>query len=132
MKRFGEGLNNMQSGAYTRSTVSGSISSTGSGGKTASVCNMQGSSLKNVLTLMPYGFASTPPSGLIAFTIVSDSGGRDGVVGVYDPKKPSCAVGDCTMYSSGGATIKCKGSKVLANDRDFLDEIDKIKQRIGM
>lgn len=132
MKRFGEELNTMGNGAFTRSTVSGNIASTRNGGKLISINNMHGSVQKNMLSLMPYGFASTPPSGLIAFSIISDSGGRDGVIGVYDPKKPSCGVGDCAMYSSGGATIKCSGGTVTANSRDFLKEIDDIKKKIGM
>ena len=132
MKRFGQELNNMHSGSFTRSTVSGSIASTGTGGKTISINNVQGSVQKNMLSLSPYGFASTPPSGLLAFSIISDSGGRDGVIGVYDPKKPACAVGNSAMYSSGGASVKCSGSTVTANGRDFLKEIDDIKAKIGM
>ena len=132
MKRFGQELNNMHSGSFTRSTVSGSIASTGNGGKTISINNAQGSVQKNMLSLSPYGFASTPPSGLLAFSIVSDSGGRDGVIGVYDPKKPACAVGSSVMYSSGGANVRCSGSIVTANGRNFLKEIDDIKVRIGM
>ena len=127
MKRFGEELNNMHSGSFTRSTVSGNVASTGNGGKTISINNAQGSVQKNMLSLSPYGFASTPPSGLLAFSVVSDSGGRDGVIGVYDPKKPACAVGNSVMYSSGGANVKCSGSTVTANGRDFLKEIDGIK-----
>ena len=130
MKRFGQELNNMHSGSFTRSTVSGSIASTGNGGKTISINNVQGSVQKNMLSLSPYGFASTPPSGLLAFSIVSDSGGRDGVIGVYDPKKPACAVGNSVMYSSGGANVKCSGSTVTANGRNFLKEIDDIKEDI--
>ena len=128
MKRFGEELNNMHSGSFTRSTVSGNIASTGNGGKTISINNAQGSVQKNMLSLSPYGFASTPPSGLLAFSVVSDSGGRDGVIGVYDPKKPACAVGNSVMYSSGGANVKCSGSTVTANGRDFLKEIDDIEK----
>lgn len=130
MKRFGEELNNMHSGSFTRSTVSGNIASTGNGGKTISINNVQGSVQKNMLSLSPYGFASTPPSGLLAFSVVSDSGGRDGVIGVYDPKKPACAVGNSVMYSSGGANVKCSGSVVTANGRNFLKEIDAIKEDI--
>ena len=132
MKRFGEELNNMHNGSFTRSTVSGSIASTGNGGKTISINNAHGSVQKNMLSLSPYGFASTPPSGLLAFSVVSDSGGRDGVIGVYDPKKPACAVGNSVMYSSGGANVKCSGSIVTANGRNFLKEIDDIKAKIGM
>lgn len=130
MKRFGEELNNMRSGSFTRSTASGSIASTGNGGKTININNAHGSVQKNMLSLSPYGFASTPPSGLLAFSVVSDSGGRDGVIGVYDPKKPACAVGNSVMYSSGGANVKCSGSIVTANDRNFLKEIDDIKEDI--
>ena len=130
MKRFGQELNNMHSGSFTRSTVSGSIASTGNGGKMISINNAQGSVQKNMLSLSPYGFASTPPSGLLAFSVVSDSGGRDGVIGVYDPKKPACAVGNSVMYSSGGANVKCSVSTVTANSRNFLKEIDDIKEDI--
>lgn len=130
MKRFGEALNKMHSGSFTRSTISGSIASTGNGGKTISINNVHGSVQRNMLSLSPYGFASTPPSGLIAFSVVSDSGGRDGVIGVYDPKKPACAVGNSVMYSSGGANVKCSGSVVTANGRNFLEEIDAIKEDI--
>lgn len=131
MKRFGEELNNMHSGSFTRPIVPGNIASTGNGGKTISINNAQGSVQKNMLSLSPYGFASTPPSGLLAFSVVSDSGGRDGVIGVYDPKKPTCAVGNSVMYSSGGANVKCSGSTVTANGRDFLKEIDGIEEGIG-
>ena len=51
---------------------------------------------------------------------------------MYDPKKPACAVGNSVMYSSGGANVKCSGSTVTANGRDFLKEIDDIKAKIGM
>jgi hypothetical protein len=34
------------------------------------------------------------------------------------------------MYSSGGANVKCSGSVVTANGRNFLEEIDAIKEDI--
>lgn len=119
---FGSALNNMN-GSHQESHI-GAISSVGNGGKSISVTNMNGSEL-NLVPITPYGISSSPPPGLMAFTLVSDNSGDDGMIGVYDPNKPSCAPGDSMLYSSGGATIHCKGNRVLINGIDILKILDR-------
>ena len=66
----------------------------------------------------------------MAFVLVANNSGSDGIVGVYDPNKPPCNPGDSMMYSSGGATIHCNGNVVLINGRNVLQEIDALSRRI--
>lgn len=125
-RRFGSVLNSAGQ-PHRRESHIGRVSTVGSGGRAISVDNGNNSQLRNLVPVMPYGISSSPPVGLMAFVVVGNNSGRDGIVGVYDPNKPSCNSGDCMMYSSGGATIQCKGDKVLINGRDVLKEIDALK-----
>lgn len=128
-KSFGRALNGVAEPHRSESHV-GQISTVGSGGKSIAVTNMNNSQLRNLVPVMPYGISSSPPAGLMAFVLVANNSGKDGIVGVYDPNKPSCSPGNCMMYSSGGATVQCSGSSVLLNKRNVLNEIDDLKQKI--
>lgn len=119
MKKFGAALNGI-SEPHRRESHIGRISTVGSGGKSIAVTNMNNSQLRGLVPIMPYGISSSPPVGLMAFVLVANNSGNDGIVGVYDPNKPSCNPGDSMMYSSGGAKIHCKGNRVLINDIDIL------------
>lgn len=130
MRKFGQALVGVDNGSKKEGYV-GRVSSSSGGGSTVFVANASGSQIKT-LPASQYGISSTPPTGLMAFVIVGQGSDKDGIVGVYDPNRPQCNTGDCMMYSSGGATIKCKNDKVLLNDVDILDEISKIKSKIGM
>lgn len=130
MRKFGAALNGVDNNHRQEGYV-GRVSSSGSGGKNVQVANANGSQIKAV-SATPYGISSTPPSGLMAFVLVGQGSDKDGIVGVYDPSKPSCGAGNCMMYSAGGATITCSGSTVLINKRNVLKEIDDIKEKIGM
>lgn len=128
-KKFGAALNGVDQ-PHRRESHIGKISTVGSGGRSISVDNGNNSQLRNLVPIMPYGIASSPPTGLMSFVLVANNSGRDGIVGVYDPNKPSCSSGNCMMYSSGGATVHCKGGSVLLNNRNVLNEIDDLKQKI--
>lgn len=129
MRRLGAELNGV-SEPHRRESHIGKISTVGSGGRSITVDNMNNSQLRNLVPIMPYGISSSPPSGLMAFVLVANNSGRDGVIGVYDYNKPSCKSGDCMMYSSDGASVHCNGDKVLINKKDILDEIRKLSDRI--
>lgn len=129
-KKFGAVLNSVGQ-PHRRESHIGRISTVGSGGRSLSVNNGNNSQLRNLVPIMPYGISSSPVTGLMAFVLESDNDGNDGIVGVYDHNKPNCNPGDCIMYSSSGATVKCVGDKVLINDVDVLDEIEKLKQIIN-
>lgn len=122
-RRLGRELNGV-SEPHKRESHIGRISTVGSGGRKISVDNMNNSQLRNLVPIMPYGVASSPPIGLMSFVLASNNSGRDGIIGVYDPNKPSCDSGDCMLYSSGGAKVHCKGNTVLINSRDTLKELD--------
>lgn len=125
-KTFGSSLNGVAL-PHRRESHIGKISTVGSGGKSISIANMNGSELRNLVPITPYGISSSPPVGLMAFVLAANNSGRDGIVGVYDPNKPSCKSGEVIIYSSGGATIHCTGDKILLNGRDILKEIDDLK-----
>ena len=129
-RRFGKDLNGVAE-PHRRESHIGRISTVGNGGKSISVDNMNNSQLRNLVPIMPYGISSSPIVGLMSFVLVANNSGRDGIVGVYDPNKPSCNPGDSMMYSSGGATVHCNGNKVLINKRDILKELDELTQRIN-
>lgn len=128
-RKLGQALNGV-SEPHRRESHIGRISTVGSGGRSISVDNMNNSQLRNLVPIMPYGIASSPPVGLMSFVLVANNSGRDGIVGVYDPNKPRCSSGDCMMYSLGGATVHCKNNTVLLNTRDILKEIDGLSKRI--
>lgn len=128
MRKFGAALNGVDNNHRQEGYV-GKVSSSGGGGKNVNVSNASNSQIKAV-SATPYGISSTPPSGMMAFVLVGQGADRDGVVGVYDPNKPSCGVGCCMMYSAGGATVKCSGKSVLLNNRNVLGEIDAINKDI--
>lgn len=129
MKSFGAALNGVSEPHRQESHV-GKVETVGSGGKSVAVTNMNNSQLRNLVPIMPYGISSSPPPGLMAFVLVTQNSGKDGIVGVYDEHKPACKSGDCMMYSRGGATVKCTGGSVLINGRNVLKEIDDIKSRL--
>lgn len=129
-KRLGRELNGV-SEPHRRESHIGRISTVGSGGRKLSVDNMNNSQLRNLVPIMPYGIASSPPVGLMSFVLAANNSGRDGIIGVYDPNKPSCSSGDCMMYSSGGAKVYCKGDKVLINNRDILKELDALSDKVN-
>ncbi len=128
MRKFGAALNGVDNNHRQEGYV-GKVSSSGGGGKNVNVSNASNSQIKAV-SATPYGISSTPPSGMMAFVLVGQGSDRDGVVGVYDPNKPSCGAGCCMMYSAGGATVKCSGKSVLLNNRNVLGEIDELKKRV--
>ena len=125
-KRFGQAINGVAE-PRRRNSHTGKITTVGSGGKSLSVTNANGSQLRDLIPISPYGISSSPPTGLMSFVIASGNSGSDGMVGVYDPNRPSCKPGECIMYSSGGATIKCTKDKVLINGMDIVKEIKKLK-----
>lgn len=129
-KSLGAALNGV-SEPHRRENHIGRIDTVGSGGRSLSVSNANNSQLRNLVPVMPYGIASSPPPGLMAFVLVGNNSGRDGMVGVYDPNKPSCDPGDCMMYSRGGASVHCIGKSVLINNRDILKEIDELRNMIN-
>ena len=129
-KTFGSALNGV-SEPHRKESHIGRISTVGNGGKSIAITNMNNSQLRNLVPIMPYGISSSPPTGLMAFVLAANNSGSDGIVGVYDPNKPSCSPGDSMMYSSGGATIHCNGNNVLLNGRDILKEIDNLFARIS-
>jgi hypothetical protein len=116
---------------HRRESHIGRISTVGSGGKSLTVTNMNSSELRNLVPIMPYGISSSPPTGLMAFVLVANNSGRDGIIGTYDPNKPSCNSGDSILYSSGGATVHCNGKSVLLNKRNILNEIDDLRKKIS-
>lgn len=105
-KRFGAEMG----GSGDNTIPVGKISSTGGGGKNAAMSS-NGSEIKGMLPIGPYGVASTPPSGLMAYAIMN-YGGKDGFL-VYDPGRPSVNAGDITLYNSKGAKIELKGNNVI-------------------
>lgn len=129
MRSFGAALNGVAEPHRQESHV-GKVETVGSGGKSIAVTNMNNSQLRNLVPIMPYGIASSPPPGLMAFVLVTQNSGKDGIVGVYDENKPACSPGDSMLYSKGGATVKCTGSTVLLNGRNVLKEIDELKARL--
>lgn len=128
-KTFGSALNGVAE-PHKRESHIGRISTVGNGGKSIAVTNMNNSQLRNLVPITPYGISSSPPSGLMAFVLAANNSGKDGIVGVYDPSKPSCSPGNSMLYSSGGATVHCSGGTVLINGRDILKEIDNLANRI--
>lgn len=129
-KSLGAALNGVAQ-PHKRENHIGRIDTVGSGGRSISVSNANNSQLRNLVPIMPYGIASSPPLGLMAYVLVGNNSGRDGMIGVYDPNKPSCDPGDSMIYSRGGASVRCKGNSVLLNDRDILKEIDELKGKIN-
>ena len=129
MKRLGAALNGVAE-PHKRESQTGKISTVGNGGKSLTVTNANNSQLRNLIPITPYGISSSPTPGLMAFVLVAQNSGKDGIVGVYDEHKPTCKSGDCMMYSKGGATVKCTGGSVLINGRNVLKEIDDIKSRL--
>lgn len=127
MKRFGESLNGIGQ-SHKRESQAGTISTVGDGGKSISITNAGNSQLTNLVPIMPYGISSSPTIGLMSFALISQDAGRDGMLGVYDPNKPACKPGEIIIYSAGGATIKCSGSRVYINGRDILSEIDNLRR----
>ena len=128
MRKFGAVLNSVDNNHRQEGYV-GRVSSSGGGGKNVNITNANNSQIKAV-SATPYGISSTPPSGMMAFVLVGQGSDKDGVVGVFDPNKPSCNAGCCMMYSAGGATVKCSGRSVLINGRNVLSEIDEINKKI--
>lgn len=130
MKSFGAALNGVAEPHRQESHV-GKVETVGSGGKSVAVTNMNNSQLRNLVPIMPYGISSSPPPGLMAFVLVAQNSGKDGIVGVYDENKPPCSPGECMMYSRGGATVRCtSGGAVLLNGRNVLKEIDDLKAKL--
>lgn len=128
MRRFGEELNGV-SQPHRRESQTGQIVTTGDGGKSIAVTNMNSSQLRNLVPITPYGISSCPPSGLMAFVLVADNTGNDGMIGVYDPGKPQCSVGESMLYSSGGAYVKCSGGNVIINGIDIIKKIQELESR---
>lgn len=128
-KTFGSALRDV-SQPRKHDSHTGRVSTVDNGGKSISVVNMNNSQLRNLVPVMPYGVASSPPPGLMAFVLSSGNAKRDGIVGVYDPDKPRCNPGDSMLYSSGGASVHCNGNTVLINGVDILQEIDNIKNKL--
>lgn len=124
-KRFGQAINGIAE-PRKRDNHIGKVTTVGDGGKSLSISNANGSQLRDLVPISPYGISSSPPTGLMSFVIASGNSGSDGMVGVYDPNRPPCKPGECMMYSSGGATIKCTGDKVLINDIDIVKELKKL------
>ena len=110
-KRFGAALNGIDQPRKRESHI-GRISTVSNGGRSMSVANMHNSQLSNLVPVMPYGISSSPIPGLMSFVLAGNNSGSDGMVGVYDPNKPSCNPGDSMLYSSGGARVHCNGGKV--------------------
>ena len=131
MKRLGEALNGVGL-PHKRESQIGRVATAGDGGRSINVTNMNNSQLSGLMNITPFGISSSPPSGLVAFVIESNNSGKDGMMGVFDPNKPKCKSGDVILYSTGGAKVECRGDKVLINDVDILDEIDKIKKALGI
>lgn len=129
-KTFGRSLNGVAEPHKSESHI-GRVSTVGSGGKSIAVANMNNSQLRNLVPIMPYGISSSPTTGLMAYVLVANNSGRDGIIGVFDPAKPSCSPGDSMLYSSGGASVHCRGKLVLINSVDVLDEIKKLKDRVS-
>lgn len=129
-KSFGGALRSVAE-PHRRESYVGRIATVGGGGKSIAVTNMNKSQLRNLAPITPYGVASSPPVGLMAYVLVSDNSSRDGIIGVYDPNKPQCSPGNSMIYSSGGASVHCNGKLVLINTRNVLNEIDDIKKEIG-
>lgn len=129
-RRFGGELNGVNE-PLRKQMQTGKISTVGDGGKQASVTNMSGSQLRNLMPIAPFGIASSPPVGLLAYTMVLDSQTNNGIIGVYDPNRPSVASGDITIYSAGGAKVECIGSKVLVNGIDIDELDDRVKKLEG-
>lgn len=128
-KSFGSALRDVGQ-PHRQESYNGRISTVDDGGKSISVVNMNNSQLRNLIPIMPYGMASSPPVGLMAYVIISGSAKRDGIIGVYDPDKPRCNPGDSMLYSLGGASVHCNGNTVLINGIDILQEIDDIKGKL--
>lgn len=127
MKRLGAALNGVAE-PHKRESQTGKISTIGDGGKSLTVTNANNSQLRNLIPITPYGISSSPTPGLMAFVLVAQDSGRDGIIGMYDPNKPSCKPGETILYSSGGATVKCSGDKVYINGIDILKEIDDLRK----
>lgn len=124
-RRFGQALNGI-SEPRRSSSHTGRVTTVGDGGKSLSISNINGSQLRDIIPISPYGISSSPPTGLMSFVIASDNSGNDGMVGVYDPSRPVCQPGECIIYSSGGATIKCSGNKVYINGIDVVEKLNKL------
>lgn len=128
-KSFGSALRDVNT-PHRRESYLGAISTVSDGGRSVTVTNMNNSQLRNLMPIAPYGVASSPPVGLMAYVLVSENSKRDGILGVYDPNRPLCSPGDSILYSSGGASVHCRGDSVLINGRDILGEIDNIKNKL--
>lgn len=128
-RKFGAVLSSV-SEPHRRESHVGRVATVGDGGKSVTVTNMNNSQLRNLIPIMPYGIASSPPCGLMAYVLIAQDSSKNGIVGVYDPNKPSVMPGECAIYSAGGAVVKCSGNIVTINDRDILKEIDMIKMRL--
>ena len=129
-KTFGSALNGVAE-PHRRESHIGRISTVGNGGKSIAITNMSNSQLRDLVPIMPYGISSSPPAGLMAFALAANNSGRDGIVGVYDPNKPSCNPGDSILYSSNGATVHCSGNSVLINGKDILSEMNDLLDKIN-
>lgn len=121
-KSFGNALIGVDQ-PHRKENYVGRVSTVGKGGKSISVTNMNNSQLRNLVPIMPYGIASSPPTGLMTYVLVNDNASRNGIIGVYDPNKPECSPGDSMMYSRGGASVHCRGNKVFINGIDILQKI---------
>jgi phage gp45-like len=128
-KTLGSALNGVDR-PHRKDSYVGKVSTTSNGGKSISVTNMNNSKLRNLVPITPYGIASSPPIGLMAYVLIAGDTSKDGIVGVYDPDKPQCRPGDSMMYSSGGASVHCNGGTVLLNNRNVLAEIDNLRKEI--
>lgn len=87
----------------------GKITSTGNGGKRASMSS-NGAELKSMVPVGPYGIASTPPNGVMAYAI-KNTGSSTGFV-IYDKDRPSVSAGNITIYNKSGTKIEVIGNKV--------------------
>ena len=125
-RKFGAVLNSV-SEPHKRESYVGRVSTVGDGGKSISVTNMNNSQLRDLIPIMPYGIASSPPCGLMAYVLVAQDCSKNGIIGVYDPNKPTVKPGECAIYSSDGAIVKCSKGRVTINGRDVLREIDMLK-----
>lgn len=129
-RKFGKALNGIEQ-PHRRESYVGKISTVGDGGKSISATNMSNSQLTNSVPIMPYGISSSPLPGLMTYVLIADNSSKNGILGVYDPNKPSVGSGECAMYSSGGAIVRCSGKSVTINGRNILNEIDNIKSDIS-
>jgi hypothetical protein len=103
MKQFGREASNIHS-EHKREGYIGPTASTGNGGKSMNVNNLNNSQLRGLLTMAPYGISSRGKAGMKAQVIVNDNS-NNAAVGIYDPNKPEVEVGEIVLYSTGGCTI---------------------------